>query len=490
MRNLLLILLVLSLAFARGLHAAPDCAKSSDRYHVRIDADARYAEVDAEICLQSNTLSMFDVEPVDGLPNGHFDLVEGLTVEDQAGATLVVTNRGGGDLEVPGGRRIRIHYRVRLAHEHYEWPAGLEEVSYHTDEGLLIGGSRLFLVDGEVPTAQAIHVHFELPPDWQAHTPWSAAGEHLAFAPASRRDLLNNVVFLGTAHAQFFEADGVTVQLVLGARYLRQAPRFIHLLRTQLRSYTEMFQGPPRTKRYLIVINEGASGDGGAFAGSFSQFIAGDADRHNEVNWAYTMAHELLHVWNGLSLVPADAREEWFKEGATDYLTITTMAKNGLIDQSLLLKRLENLPRRYLLARRLQGLTLSIRAAGADKQRHRMLVYGGGALVALALDMRLRELSDDQASLATLMASMHRDFGLTGRPYTLSDIEHAASKLTGHDFHAFFVETLELGKLDVQADLRSVGLRLDSFMDEMYIAPDPAATAAAQRRFRHVFVPG
>ncbi|MFO1495451.1 MAG: hypothetical protein U1F26_12440 [Lysobacterales bacterium] len=468
------------------------CACSeTDDYRVRIDAKLRYAEVRASLCLHSDTLSMFDVEPVPGLPNGHFDLVEDLQIRDAHGSVLDAQNLGSGDLRVAGDQRITLQYRVRLEHARYTWPAGLEEVAYHTDEGLLIGGSRLFFVDGEVPSQQPIRVRFELPRGWQAHTPWPGAAQPMQFLPESRRDLLNNVVFLGTAHAQTFEADGIRIELVLGQRYRAQAARFIEILRTQLHSYTELFQGPPRTRRYLIVINEGASGDGGAFAGSFSQYIAGDADRLNEVNWAHTLAHELLHFWNGLSLVPADPREEWFKEGVTDYLTIATMARNGLIDQTLLMKRLENLARRYRMARMLQGTHLSLRAAGADKQRQRMLIYGGGALVALALDARLREVSEDRLSLASLMAAMHQAYGQTGQPYTLADIERLARTLSGVDFHDFFAASVDsTDELDLRASLRSLGLRLDSFMDEAYIAPDPAADPAAQRRFREVFVPG
>jgi aminopeptidase N len=32
------------------------------------------------------------------------------------------------------------------------------------------------------------------------------------------------------------------------------------------------------------------------------------------VIWGYVMAHELLHFWNGLTIVPTDWHEEWFKE--------------------------------------------------------------------------------------------------------------------------------------------------------------------------------
>ena len=50
------------------------------------------------------------------------------------------------------------------------------------------------------------------------------------------------------------------------------------------------------------------------------------------------MSHELLHFWNGLTIVPTDWHEEWFKEGVTDYLTIVTLARNGLIDETLVVQ--------------------------------------------------------------------------------------------------------------------------------------------------------
>ncbi len=63
------------------------------------------------------------------------------------------------------------------------------------------------------------------------------------------------------------------------------------------------------------------------------------------------MAHELLHFWNGLSMSPLDEPEEWFKEGATDYLTIMTLARNGLIDETLLFKRLDSFVEEMFISR-------------------------------------------------------------------------------------------------------------------------------------------
>jgi predicted metalloprotease with PDZ domain len=457
-------------------------------YRVEIDADRRLARVEADIWQGSDMLSMFDVQAVPGLPNGHIDLIDELQVRDADGDTVRLRDLGQGDYALRGGRRLQLSYAVRLEHDQYAWPAGTEEVGYWTDEGLMIGGSRLFFADGEEQLQGPIRVQFTLPEGWRANTPWPASGTPGEFLPSSRRDLLSNVMFLGTAHSETIAAGGIELTLVLGRRYVPAKPLFEDLLRTQLAAYRALFGAAPLANRYLIVINHGDSGDGGAFSGSFSQFIRGDADAINRVNWGYVMAHELLHFWNGLSLRPADHREEWFKEGVTDYLTIATLARSGLIDEPLLMKRLENVPRRYLMARMVQRLDMSVRDSGRDKQPNRLLVYGGGSLAALALDIELRRVSDDKVGLPQLMQALFAEHAGVDRTYQLADIERLAQQISGHDFRPFFANAVDSSAFfDIAPWLPAAGLRMDSFFEEVYIQRDPAAGAVERARFESMF---
>lgn len=467
---------------------AADSDGHPNRYRVRIDAQAARAEIEADLWQQSDTLSMYNVEAVPGLANGQASLVEGMRVTDAKGASLVLKDLGAGDFGINGGQRIRLSYSVRLEHDRYPWPAGMEEVAYHTDEGLMTTGATLFFADGDAPVQAPIEVDFELPRGWQANTPWTRIGTGERYRVASRRELVSNALFLGTAMSETFDAGGVELTLVLGKRYRKSLPLFVDLLRSQLASYAELFGGPPLSKRYLIVINENASGDGGAFASSFSQFIQGDADERNRVIWGYVMAHELLHFWNGLSIVPTDYREEWFKEGATDYLTIATLARNGWLDGELLSKRLENVPRRYLIARYAQGLRMSVRESGKDKQPNRQLVYGGGSLAALALDVALRERSGDKVGLPDFMKALYAEFAKPGKTYSLHDLERIARDLTGSDFSGFFAEAVgSASYFDIRPSLAALGLRMDSFVEEMFISREPQATPAQRARFEAIF---
>ena len=87
----------------------------------------------------------------------------------------------------------------------------------------------------------------------------------------------------------------------------------------------------------------------------------------------------------------------------TDYLTIASTGKNGIMDRETVLNRLANVNRRFVLARLLQGMETTVRGAGETKQENRLLVYAGGSLAGLALDAELRRGSGDKVGLADLM---------------------------------------------------------------------------------------
>ncbi len=494
MRRLMLLLVTLFLLAAVAYHYRFQWLPRAEydglpnQYLVTIDDAGGRAEVEASIWVDSNYLSMFGVQPIEGLPNGHADLVEDLEVKNAAGDRLSPRSLGLGDYEVRPGQRLQLRYSVRLDHDAHHWPVGKEEVAYRTEDGWLFNLSTLLFADGGPAALGEMQIRFELPEGWQAHTPWEPAEGTHAFQMATRRELLNNVAFFGRAHVETIEAGGVQIALVLGRRYRDAVPQFRDLLDRQAGTYAELFAGQPLARRYLVVVNEGEIGDGGAFSNSFSQLIVGDADDAGRVVWGHTMAHELLHFWNGLSLVPADDQEEWFKEGVTDYLTIATLAQNGFYDEALVLKRFELHQQRQVLARMLQRLDMSVREAGRNKQPNRLLVYGGGAITALAIDAELRSRSQDRHSLADLVALLYTEFGRAGARYSLDDIRRLAQEGLGVDLSPVLQQTVEsTGLIDPHPALAAFGLRMHSFAEEIYLSRDPGASGAAQARFAAAF---
>ncbi|HEX4911727.1 MAG TPA: hypothetical protein VFV64_13305 [Permianibacter sp.] len=477
------------LAAASGHVAAASYDGQTNQYKLTISDDAKTAAVEANLWLTGDYLSMFSVQGLPNLKNGQADLIENLQVVDAKGKKLKYKNEGMGEWKTDGDQRVSISYQVKLQHDNYQWPAGIEEVVYHTDEGLMATGYSLLLASGEKMEGP-IEIEVKLPAGWQAHTPWQRIGDSNRFAVETRRELLNNALFFGTAAAETMQAGGIDLTLVLGKRFVSAKTLFTELLSKQLHSYQQLFGADPQSKRYLVIVNEGLD-DGGAFSNSFSQLIGEDATAANRVIWGYIMAHELLHFWNGLSMVPVDSREEWLKEGFTDYLTTMTMARNGIDSQDQLFRRLENIPRRYLIARYLQSPDMTVRGAGEEKQRHRQMVYGGGAITALALDIELRKASNDKVTLETLMRSLFSEFHKPSQPYQLDDVIRHSKQLTGKDLTAFFASAVESKTMfDVKPYYAEFGLDFDNFyFDEVYVRHEATATAEQKARFHKDFTP-
>ncbi|MBY0572202.1 MAG: hypothetical protein K2P84_00850 [Undibacterium sp.] len=469
----------------------------SHRYQVKIDQAATRAHVDAELTMDGTQLALYNVIPMPNLPEGQASYLENLKITDTQGQAIPYKNNGEGEFEITGAantasRKIHLSYDVRLEHDRLEWPPGNEEVLYHTDEGVMMTGYTLFLVPSQTMNGET-QVEFLLPAGWHANTAMRADTSHQQghsmFIAKTRRELVNNAYFFGTAHADQMDAGGLQLTLVLGQRYWPQRQMFKDLLGKQLHTYLQLFGHKPSGERYLIIINQGDSGDGGAFSSSFSQFLRGDAELATRQIWGRVLAHELLHFWNGLSLIPQDDREEWFKEGITDYLTISTMAQNKFVDQRYVQQWLENLSRGQTVARRAQGIKGSIRDAAKDKHQNWLLVYGGGSIAGIALDIELRKNSNNHLSLASLMQAMYEEFALTGKHYQLSDVVRVANRLSHKDMTPMFNQLVEnQGIFDLGPMFNDIGLQLDQYlMLEHSLRKNPKASSLERARYSQIF---
>ncbi|WP_338845880.1 hypothetical protein V8J88_19400 [Massilia sp. W12] len=455
-----------------------------NHYQVNIDPQAKLAHVQANLWLDGDELAMFAVSPTPQLKNGQAEFIKNLQVRDQSGALLALQDKGEGEYQVKGDQRVILTYQVKLNHDDYDWPAGKEEVLYHTGEGMLASGYSLFLAPGKKMHGET-RVDFALPSGWQAHTPWRGNGGH-SFTAQSRRELLNNVMFFGTARAEDISAGGIKIKLVMGKQYWPQRQVFVELIEKQMQTYLQMFGKAPLGERFMLVINQGDSGDGGAFSGSFSQYLKGHGDLASRPVWGRVVAHELLHFWNGLSLTPRDGNEEWFKEGVTDYLTISTMSKNGLLSRDFVRQFLENLPRGQVAARRLMGLKGTVRQAYQDKHRNWLLVYGGGSIAALAMDVKLREASQGKSGLPELMRALYAEFGQAGKSYTLDDLLRVARQHSGLDLGPLLHPIISQEGIPDLHDLYArIGLQLEQYgMLENYLLPK---NGPGQAMFAQIF---
>lgn len=462
-------------------------AALADAPRITIDVNSERAHVEADYQLYGDTLSLFNVEGTAALPNGQATFIESLRVQDQNGHEIATEALTEGDWHAAQGNLpVHVSYDVRLQHDQYAWPAGAEEVSYRTKEGVFFVGATVFLVPAEKMDTD-IQIRFKLPAGWQAHTPWLAQSDG-SYIAKTRRDLLINALVVGTQHSEQMALPGLDLELVMDHEYVASLPLFTELLKPMLNRYSQLFGQLPERRKYLIVVSQGDTGDGGAFANSFSQFIQGPATKDNRVIWGYVMAHELLHFWNGLSLQAADEDLEWFKEGFTEYLTSVLLYCAGIFEKDYLLKRFETMYTRLAIARYYQHAEASLAQAGHNKQELRCIVYGGGALTALALEADMRVRTHGKIGVPDLLARMFHDYALNQHKYTQADIIATAKTLTGYDYSEWLAQRssgLEL--LNMKAYLPRFGLDAQYFMEEAYIRQHPSPSAEQQHNFEAAF---
>ena len=142
---------------------------------------------------------------------------------------------------------------------------------------------------------------------------------------------------------------------------------------------------------------------------------------------------------DGKTINVASTKEDWFKEGVTNYYTIKTLRRIGAITEQDYLGMLSGLfYGRYNADPGVGKLSMRDVASGSDKDKHWGLIYGGGMFVGICQDVYIRGASSNRKSLDDLMRQYYRSHGGTDRTYTTEEIQSSISRIAGADQSEFF----------------------------------------------------
>ena len=167
-------------------------------------------------------------------------------------------------------------------------------------------------------------------------------------------------------------------------------------------------------------------------------------------------SHELFHTWNIIRIRPAEmmpydyTRENYFltgyvAEGVTTYYGDLFLARSGAISKSAYFNDLNKLFKRhfenfgrfnYSLAASSYDLWLDGYVPGVPNRK--VSIYVKGAIVSLMLDLSLRRITEQRASLDDLIRRLWQDFGKQQKGYRPEDIIRISSELAGEDMQLFF----------------------------------------------------
>ncbi len=191
-------------------------------------------------------------------------------------------------------------------------------------------------------------------------------------------------------------------------------------------------------------------------------------------------SHEYFHAWNVKRIKPecylpydltreAYTRQLWWFEGVTSYYDDLGLARGGVIPPESYLELLG------------QTITRVLRGAGRfrqsvaessfdtwnkfykqDENAPNAIVsyYAKGALIALALDLTIREATENRRSLDDVAQTLWRQYGATGIGVPEGKIEAIASDVAGRNLAGFFNKTLHgTEDPDLQSLLKTVGIK-------------------------------
>lgn len=165
-----------------------------------------------------------------------------------------------------------------------------------------------------------------------------------------------------------------------------------------------------------------------------------------------TVAHEFFHAWNmerlrAAELEPFDFEHEdmtstlWFGEGFTSYYGGLAMERAGFRDRESFFRNMAGALTFVLKspARRFRGPAAMSRQApfvdaaswvdDTNDENTFISYYTYGMVLALGLDLELRTRFD--TTLDDYMRAAWRQYGATGRPYTLEDLQAVLADVTG-----------------------------------------------------------
>lgn len=445
------------------------------------ETNRRLVKVEARLPVQGGTLMMHPAG-ANHLPDGWAAFVRNLTAKNESGQIIQLQAAGKARWQIPEPlpQTITLSYDLLIEHDQDRWPFGHDEAAYVKADCVFFIGRALFI---GAPTFKNISLRFQLPPGWRVSAPWPGTSRQShTFVIPQADELLDAAFLVGKHYERLIKVEGVEAVIATGQDLKDAADLFEATIKPILTAASKLFGGAPvingsPSSRFLIIANRDTFDGGGTFPRSISMLFKDPPQLSNRDKWGHIIVHELLHLWNGMS-VRSVSQEHWLSEGFTDYLAYLLEARAGFIK---LPELFAHLAREYGKYTAVAG-KFGMRPAGVAKAKNYDLIYSGGLIAALALDLELLQRTGGRQGLGTLLSHMHREFGLTGKRYALADVVRLASGIGGTDLNPFFKDYVE-GAQVIPLDkwLASVGLELDATAERMTLRQTNQPTEAARK---------
>jgi len=318
----------------------------------------------------------------------------------------------------------------------------------------------------------------------------AAAFEFGLYQASNYDELVDHPVEMGEFTQIRFEACGVPHDVILSGRFRCDETRLKKDLSKICEHHIQFFGEPAPVDYYQFLVMVLGQGGGGLEHRSSTSLICGrdslPQPGQTEVSEAYRdflglCSHEYFHTWNIKRIKPAayqpyDLQHEvytdllWAFEGITSYYDDLALLRCGLIEQDSYLELLAQTMTRVQRgkgSRRQSAAESSFNAWNKfykqDENAQNAIVsyYAKGCLIALCIDLKMRQLSQSKYSLDDVMRQLWKNWNETGagiEPNTIQDLVCSIVETDLHDFMQTLIYSSEV--LPLQELLTSVGIEI------------------------------
>jgi predicted metalloprotease with PDZ domain len=411
---------------------------------------------------------------------------------------------------------------VTVTMEVYAWDLSVRGAHLDTTHGFFNGPS-VFLKVGD-REHEPVEVEI-LPPKGAKYRNWGVATAMRrkgarpylfgTFEAANYDELIDHPVEMGTFELATFKAAGVQHDIAITGRHRTDMRRLTKDLKTLCETQIAFFGMPAPMDRYVFLVTAVGEGYGGLEHRASTALICSRNDLPHEGmdkptsgyrTFLGLASHEYFHTWNVKRIKPAaftpyDLEREnyttllWAFEGFTSYYDDLLLVRAGLMPRNTYLDTLG------------RNITTLLRTSGRKKQtvaessfdawikyyrsdentpNAGVSYYGKGSLVALGLDLLIRDQTGGRKSLDDVMRALWKRYGMKGIGVPEDGIEKTAEQVTGLKLKRFFDQAVRsTTDLPLQKLLATVGVDMAlrtprSGVDRRERKPTRAETAAGR----------
>ncbi len=385
---------------------------------------------------------------------------------------------------------------LTLTYEIYAWDRSVRGCHLDHTHGFINGAALFIQVSGmeEVPcTVEFIRPQLPFTQRWKlatAMTPVQLDGHGFGLYECRNFDeLIDHPVEMGALKQFEFTVCEVPHYLVLSGPCQGDFERVCGDLKKICQQHASLFGSDlPMSQYYFLtqVVEKGYGGlehrDSSAILCSRDDFPTFSENKMQEsyIRFLGLMSHEYFHLWNVKRIKPVnfltydlsqeiDTQLLWLFEGFTSYYDDLTLVRSGVISVEQYLDLLaQSLTRVYSGQGRLkQTVTDSAKDAWTkfyrqDENAPNAIVsyYTKGALVALALDLTIRQETAGTKSLDDVMRALWQRHGVPNIGVVPNEVEALMSEVCGLSLADFFQTALRSTEdLPVARLLESVGIQ-------------------------------